>query len=163
MKKTVLVIAVAAATVALGTVPAPAAERHPRTPTEPAAAPAHLDQTTLDRYRVPQGEMTAIREYYRVHPAPTPEPAPAKKQKKLPPGLKKKVARGGALPPGWQKKVARGEVMDPVVYEQSRPLPPDLVRTLPPPPAGTVIVTVEGKAVRLLEATRTILDVFDLH
>ncbi len=162
MKKTVLVLAVAAATVALGIVPAPAAERHPRTTTEPAA-PARLDQPTLDRYRVPQSEMTAIRDYYRVHAAPAPEPAPAKKQKKLPRGLQKKVARGGALPPGWQKKVARGEVMDPVVYEQSRPLPPELVRTLPPPPAGTVIVTVEGKAVRLLEATRTILDVFDLH
>ncbi len=163
MKKTVLVLAVVAASVALGIVPALAAERHPRTTTEPAAAPTRLDQRTLDTYRVPQTEMTAIRDYYRVHPAPAPEPAPVKKQKKLPRGLQKKVARGGALPPGWQKKVARGEVMDPVVYEQSRPLPLELVRTLPPPPAGTVIVTVEGKAVRLLEATRTILDVFDLH
>ncbi len=161
MKRTVLVIAVAAATVALGIVQAPAARRAPGATTEPAAAPARLDQNTLDTYRVRQDEMTTIRDYYRGHPAPAPEPP--KKQKKLPPGLKKKVARGGALPPGWQKKVARGEVMDPMVYEQSRPLPPDLVRTLPPPPAGTVIVTVEGKAVRLLEATRTILDVFDLH
>jgi len=161
MKKTVLVIAVAAAaSLALGIVPARAAQRHPRTGTEPVAAPAHPDQKTLDTYRVRPDEMTAIRDYYRAHPAP--EPAPVKK-KKLPPGLRKKAARGGALPPGWQKKVARGEVMDPVVYEHSRPLPPDLVRTLPPPPPGTVIITIEGKAVRLLEATRTILDVFDLH
>ncbi len=163
MKKAVFVFAVAAASVAFGAVPAPAAERHPRTTTEPAAAPARLDERTLDTYRVRPDERTAIRDYYRVHPAPAPEPAPARKQKKLPPGLKKKAARGGALPPGWQKKVARGEVMDPAVYEHAQPLPPALVKTLPPPPPGTVIVTVEGKVVRLLEATRTILDVFDLH
>jgi len=126
------------------------------------AAPARLDDKTLDTYRMRPEEMIAIRDYYRAHPAPAPEPPPVKK-KKLPPGLRKKVARGGELPPGWQKKVARGEVMDPVVYEHSRPLPPELVRTLPPQPPGTVIVTVEGKAARLLEATLTILDVFDLH
>ncbi len=34
------------------------------------------------------------------------------KRKSLPPGLAKKLARGGTLPPGWQMKVARGEVMD---------------------------------------------------
>ncbi len=161
MRKTVLAIAVVAAGLTLGTAPAPAAERYPRTGSEPVAAPARPDQKTLDSYRVRADEMAAIRDYYRAHPEP--EPAPAKKQKKLPPGLKKKVARGGALPPGWQKKVARGEVMDPVVYEHARPLPPVLVQTLPPPPPGTVIVTVEGKVVRLLEATRMILDVFDLH
>lgn len=163
MKKTALVIAVAAAaSLALGIVPARAAQRNPRTGTAPTAASARPDQKTLDSYRVRPDEMTAIRNYYSSHPEPAPEPAPVKK-KKLPPGLRKKAARGGALPPGWQKKVARGEVMDPVVYEHSRPLPPDLARTLPPPPPGTVIVTVEGKAVRLLEATLTILDVFDLH
>ena len=39
-----------------------------------------------------------------------------KKQKSLPPGLQKKLARGGELPPGWQKKVARGEVLDMALY-----------------------------------------------
>ncbi len=34
------------------------------------------------------------------------------KKKSLPPGLAKKLARGGTLPPGWQMKVARGEVID---------------------------------------------------
>ncbi len=160
MKKAVIAVVTAAAILALGIVSARAAQRQTRTGSDTVAAPARLDEKTLDTYRVGSHEMAAIRDYYRAHPPP--EPAPSKK-KKLPPGLRKKVARGGELPPGWQKKVARGEVMDPVVYEHSRPLPPDLVRTLPPPPPGTVIVTVEGKAVRLLEATLTILDVFDLR
>ena len=82
--------------------------------------------------------------------------------KSLPPGLQKKVERGGELPPGWQKKVARGEVMDAEVYAHSRPLPPELLKRLPPQPRGTIVVTIEGKVVRLLEATLTILDVFDL-
>jgi len=161
MKRTAIVIAAAAVTLAVGFVPSLAAERRTTTGTRDVAPPPRLDEKTLDTYRVNPGEMTAIRDYYRAHPAPAPEPAPARK-KKLPPGLRKKVARGGQLPPGWQKKVARGEVMDPAVYEHSRPLPPELVRTLPPQPQGTVIVTVEGKAVRLLGATLTILDVFDL-
>jgi PAS domain S-box-containing protein len=41
------------------------------------------------------------------------------KKKKLPPGLKKKVAAGGTLPPGWQKKVARGEVLEDDVYRHA--------------------------------------------
>lgn len=82
--------------------------------------------------------------------------------KTLPPGLQKKVERGRELPPGWQKKIARGEVLDARVYGHSRPLPPELLKRLPPQPSGTVVITVEGKVVRLIEATLTILDVFDL-
>lgn len=161
MKKTATAVAVAGLIAALGIVPSRAAERRTTTRTAPVAAPARLDERTLDTYKVKTGEMTVIRDYYRAHPAPAPE-ATAVKKKKLPPGLRRKVARGGALPPGWQKKVARGEVMDPAVYEHCRPLPSELVRSLPPQPRGTVMVTVEGKAVRLMEATLTILDVFDL-
>ena len=162
MKNIATLIAAAAVSLVLGIAPAGVAgQKQTAARSGAVAPPARLDDKTLDTYRVRPDEMTVIRDYYRAHPAPAPEPPPVKK-KKLPPGLRKKMARGGQLPPGWQKKVARGEVMDPVVYEHSRPLPPDLVRTLPPPPPGTVIITIEGKAVRLLEATRTILDVFDL-
>ena len=38
------------------------------------------------------GDVRIIREHY------------APRYRNLPPGLRKKVARGGALPPGWQKK-----------------------------------------------------------
>jgi hypothetical protein len=85
-----------------------------------------------------------------------------KKDKGLPPGLAKKVERGGELPPGWQKKCVRGETMPRDVYKQCEPLPQDVVVQLPPPPPDTIIVTVHGKAVRLAKATLEILDVFDV-
>ena len=73
-----------------------------------------------------------------------------------------KVARGAKLPPGWQKKIARGEVLPETVYKQAQPLPEVVIRKLPPPPAGTILVTLDGKVLRLLEATRTIVDVFEV-
>jgi hypothetical protein len=86
-----------------------------------------------------------------------------KKQKALPPGLAKKAARGGQLPPGWQRKCAKGQVMPEEVYKQCSPLPPEVIATLPPSPPGTILVAVSGKIVRLLQATREILDVFDVR
>ena len=80
----------------------------------------------------------------------------------LPPGLQKKVERGGQLPPGWQKKVAVGETMPVEVFKECKPLPKDLIVKLPSPPAGTITVTVDGKIVRLMEATKQILDVFEV-
>ena len=82
--------------------------------------------------------------------------------KAQPPGLAKKGARSAKLPPGWQKKIARGEVLPQTVYAQAQPLPEVVIRKLPPPPAGTILVTLDGKVVRLLEGTRTIVDVFEL-
>ncbi len=82
--------------------------------------------------------------------------------KALPPELAKKVVRSEKLPPGWQKKIARGEVLPQTVYAQAQPLPEVVIRKLPPPPAGTILVTLDGKVLRLLEATRTIVDVFEL-
>jgi len=82
----------------------------------------------------------------------------------LPPGLAKKVARDGELPPGWQKKVAKGEVLPESVYKgATQHLPDEIKVKLPKPPPGTVLLTVDGKLVRLVEATRTILDVCDLQ
>jgi len=82
--------------------------------------------------------------------------------KTLPPGLAKKGTPGAKLPPGWQKKITRGEVIPQTVYAQAQPLPEVVIRKLPPPPAGTILVTLDGKLVRLVEATRTIVDVFEL-
>jgi hypothetical protein len=91
------------------------------------------------------------------------EPAkPGRKPKTLPPGLQKKVARGGSLPPGWEKKIARGEVMTVEVFKECTPLPKEILVKLPPPPKGVITVTIEGKVVRLMEATREILDVFEV-
>jgi hypothetical protein len=85
-----------------------------------------------------------------------------RKAKSLPPGLAKKVARGGRLPPGWEKKVVVREIMPPEVFKECHPLPQEIVVKLPAPPVGAITVAVEGKVVRLMEATREILDVFDV-
>jgi len=98
-------------------------------------------------------ETQAIRSYYQHDGG---------RQKQLPPGLQKKAARGKELPPGWQKKLARGEVMPLDLYRAAQPVPVTLVRQLPPPPPGTVVVHLEGKIVRLVQATREIIDILEL-
>ena len=126
----------------------------PAAPTAPAPEPSWLqmEMTPLEKEIVKQhlGDIRA---------------AQSKKSasgKTLPPGLTKKAARGDKLPPGWQKKIARGEVLPQTVYAQAQPLPDIIIRKLPPPPAGTMLVLIEGKLVRLLEGNHTILDVVEL-
>jgi len=82
-------------------------------------------------------------------------PALAKKYKHLPPGLQKKLDRGQRLPPGWQKKIARGEVLDINVYRHGRIF-------IPVDSHGIMTIAVENKLIRLVRATREILDVFNL-
>lgn len=81
--------------------------------------------------------------------------------KPLPPGLQKK-AEQGRLPPGWQKKLKVGSVLPPDVLAVAEPLPPRLVAQLPAGPAGTITVHVDGQIIRVIEATRTIVDFFGL-
>lgn len=85
------------------------------------------------------------------------------KHRGLPPGLAKKVERGGQLPPGWQRKLAKGEIMPVTVYQQCHSLPREVAVQLPPQPSGTILVAVDGKIVRLIQATREILDVFEVE
>jgi len=74
------------------------------------------------------------------------------KMKQLPYGLQKKVERGKPLPPGWQKIIARGEVLDYETYKRGKVIVPlDKTRL--------VTLQVDGKVVRLFEATREIVDV----
>jgi hypothetical protein len=112
--------------------------------------------------KITGSEQETIRRYYEHSPQGDFKGHKVTKPKTLPPGLQKKVARGGDLPPGWQKKIARGEVLDAEVYRHATRLPVELSKRLPKPPEGTVLVKVEGKVIRLYEATRTILDVFDI-
>lgn len=79
-----------------------------------------------------------------------------------PKGIAKKAEPGEPLPPGWQRKCVRGQVMPMAVFKHCQPLPHDVLIKLTPPPTGTILVTLEGKVMRLMQATLEILDAFDV-
>jgi hypothetical protein len=79
------------------------------------------------------GDQRVIREYY------------APQYRSLPPGLQKKVARGGELPPGWKKKM--------------QPFPADLDRRLEPLPRGYNRGVIDGHAVIYDTRSHVVLDV----
>jgi hypothetical protein len=112
--------------------------------------------------KIINSERDIIKRYFQDNTQANLKGHKVKKSKRLPPGLQKKVARGGDLPPGWQKKIARGEVLGAELCQQAVRLPVELSKRLPPAPEGTVLIKVEGKVIRLYEATRTIIDVFDM-
>jgi hypothetical protein len=72
--------------------------------------------------------------------------------KQLPPGLQKKVNRGGELPPGWAKKMEVGKPLDKEVYEHRKIISPVDDK-------GLLTIEVDGKLVRLYEATREIVKI----
>lgn len=71
-------------------------------------------------------------------------------EKQLPPGLQKKLARGGELPPGWEKKLRPGEPLDNDVYSAA-----NIVAPLDQ--HGVITVEIEGRIIRLIEASREII------
>ncbi len=112
-----------------------------------------------------ESERSSIIEYYRrghTHHDKKDKKGPQGKAKKLPPGLQKKLDRGGQLPPGWQTKVARGEVLEAEVLRHSERIPDELARRLPHQYEGEVVRRVGDKVVRVLEGNGTVIDVIDL-
>ena len=69
---------------------------------------------------------------------------------------KKKGGKGG-LPPGIGKNLARGKPLPPGIAKQY--LPGDLVRQLPPVPAGYERIIVAGKILLVEIATQVVHDV----
>ncbi|BBB26647.1 conserved hypothetical protein [Amphritea japonica ATCC BAA-1530] len=84
-----------------------------------------------------------------------------KKEKRIPPGLQKKLERGGELPPGWQNKVAVGEVLDSDLYSRSEPLPDELESVLGRV-AGEEHRRIGHKVIKVLEGDATVIDVIDI-
>lgn len=78
-------------------------------------------------------DVRVIREHY------------APRYRRLPPGLKKKLARTGSLPPGWQKKM--------------EPFPASLERELVVLPRGYRRGVMDGHAVIYQPKTQVIIDV----
>ncbi|MED5389883.1 MAG: hypothetical protein VX793_13565 [Pseudomonadota bacterium] len=78
----------------------------------------------------------------------------------LPPGLQKKVARGGDLPPGWKKKLQAGHRLPNDIYHHGQRLPVyDGIRQI----HGVSDVVIDNEVVRVLDATQTIVDVFGIR
>lgn len=76
------------------------------------------------------------------------------KTKTLPYGLQNKLQQGKPLPPGWQKKLSRGSVLDAQVYSHG-------VVVVPLDKNGLLTVRIEGKLIRLYEATREIAEILN--
>lgn len=82
--------------------------------------------------------------------------AMAKPDKELPPGLQKKVERGGELPPGWKKKLQVGAILDHDIYRHG-------VVVRPVDDRGIVTISIEGEIVRLMHHTREIVEILRSH
>lgn len=85
-----------------------------------------------------------------------------KKQKDLPPGLEKKLERTGELPPGWQKKIAKGEVLDADLYKKCKPLKGRHKDYSLKSEAGTELLQIEDRIIRIKKDTREILDIIGI-
>jgi hypothetical protein len=75
------------------------------------------------------------------------------KSKKLPPGLQMKADKGQALSSGWKKKLSKGSTLNKTVYDQGKII-------VPIDDKGIVTIRVEDKMIRLMKATREIVDNF---
>lgn len=81
----------------------------------------------------------------------------------LPPGLRKNVARGKPLPPGWRKKLYRGGYLSDDLLRLADPLPSMFYsHGLRRPGRGYSDVVIDNRAIRILDASRLIVDVFAL-
>ena len=76
------------------------------------------------------------------------------KTKPLPYGLQKKLEKGQALPPGWEKKLVVGNHLEQDIYRQG-----DIV--IPLDSRGLLTIRLEGKLVRLVKATREIVEILE--
>lgn len=79
---------------------------------------------------------------------------PQSSSSSLPYGLQKKLNRGQSLPPGWQKKLRVGSVLNVQIYRHGEIVVP-LDRH------GLVVIRVEGKLIRLYQATREIAEILN--
>lgn len=79
----------------------------------------------------------------------------------LPPGLAKKVARGGDLPPGWQKKVSRGNTFPGDLWPFTSPVNYNQVPRFGDPGDGIDIYSIGNRLFKLNRSDNRILDILD--
>jgi hypothetical protein len=123
--------------------------------------PHHRDREGREYERFRWEETEAIRQWYQDRDQ-RPSPGLADGRRDLPPGLQRRMERGGDLPPGWARKVERGEVLDREQVRHGRTIDDELRRRLPRQPDGTVLLETEDQVIRVLEATGEVLDVLGI-
>ena len=84
-----------------------------------------------------------------------------KHKKSLPPGLQKKVARGGSLPPGWQKKIKCGEVLEASIYGNSVILDIDEYPSILDYNPAAEVIRVHDRIIRIMKDTHEVLDIIE--
>jgi hypothetical protein len=121
--------------VALTSVDVAAADKQPKGKHKPGWQPTSERESTGVSVDVhfSSGDVRMIREHY------------APRYRGLPPGLQKKLQRGGQLPPGWRKKM---EPFPPVLEGRLTALPRDYQRGV-----------IDGHAVIYRPRSQTIIDV----
>lgn len=107
----------------------------------------HGDDDDASVYTFNDHDRDAMRAWYHGHRDSLP-PGLAKKDR-LPPGLEKQLVERGTLPPGLQKRI--------------QPMPVELERRLPAPPANCEHVVIGGHVVLLNHETNSVLAVFHLE
>ncbi len=83
-------------------------------------------------------------------------------ERRLPPGLQRKVDRGGELPPGWKKKLAVGERLPEEYETKTQSLPDEVIQRLPQSVEGTEILQIGDEVIRVMDNTREIVDILGL-
>lgn len=112
--------------------------------------------------RFSERERRAIRDYYRHAEGGGKHKDKSHRERALPKGLQKKLARGGGLPPGWQRKLEQGAALTPELRAAGEPLPRALTEALDPDGQADEILRIEDKVVRVSRGEGTIVDVIDL-
>lgn len=115
----------------------------------PAVADSTKGKGEHGRPAFSANESAEIRGYFKANP---------KARSQLPPGLAKK----NKIPPGWRKKLARGERIPDDVWAHRVPLPREVETRLPRVEDGVIRVRIDDRVVRVVEKTREVLDVIDL-
>ena len=124
-------------------------------------APLHLEQQRQREPRFSREEQQQIERWYRernLQPTAAINPS----QGGLPPGLQRRLQRGGELPPGWQRKVEPGMTLSQEQVRHARRPARELLDWLPEQPEGTVLMESDDQVVRVIEATGEVLDVLGI-
>jgi hypothetical protein len=66
------------------------------------------------------------------------------------------------LEQGWENSLNTGDTLSNATFSYAQALPPALMQQMPNGPQGTLLITLQGKLLRIWLRTQTVMDVYDL-